>query len=178
MFCQKCGAAMPDGSKVCPKCGAQQGVQPAATTTIEKPKKKKIGMWIALGIVAIIIIAAIVGGGKGDSGTPSAAGTSAQTGETSEAPKNDWDGKFDVENLAMTTDDLGYAHITGSLANLTDKEYKYVQVELNVYDESGAQIGTALANTNNLEAKGTWKFEALGTQTGVKTYKLKDISAY
>jgi hypothetical protein len=117
-------------------------------------------------------------GNKGDGGTPSAAGTSAQAGATSQAPKNDWDGKFDVSNLTMTTDEMGYAHITGTVTNLKDKEYSYVQLEFNVYDESGAQIGTALANTNNLESKGAWKFEALGTQTGVKTYKLKDVTAY
>ena len=83
MYCQKCGAEMPDGSKVCPKCGAQQGVQSSATTaTIEKPKKKKIGLWIALGIVAIIIIAAVVGGGKDDNSTTTSGANGAKAATT------------------------------------------------------------------------------------------------
>ena len=36
----------------------------------------------------------------------------------------------------------------------------YLQIEYNLYDADGAQIGTALANINNLKAGGTWKFEA------------------
>jgi len=176
MFCQKCGAEMPDGSKVCPKCGEAQGqtVQPEKAV---KPKKKKGLIWAGV-IVLLIIIIAVSTGHKDDDGPAAATSASAQAGETSQAPKNDWDGKFDVKDLAMTSDELGYGHITGTLTNLKDKEYKYVQLEFNVYDESGAQIGTALANTNNLEANGTWKFEALGTQTGVKNYKLKDVTAY
>lgn len=32
MFCSKCGAQIPDDSKVCPKCGARLGVQNDATS--------------------------------------------------------------------------------------------------------------------------------------------------
>lgn len=196
MYCQKCGKEIPDGSTFCPECGATQGVQPtpgagatpvqssmtSVNASAQKPKKKT-ALWIVLGILAVIIIAAAIGGGKNDSGsTGTGTGTSAQTetsdAATSETPQNSWDGKFNVTDLASTTDQFGYMHITGTVTNLKNKEYSYIQVEINLYDDSGAQIDSTLANANNLEANGTWKFEAIAMTTGVASYKLKDITAY
>ncbi len=51
---------------------------------------------------------------------------------------------------------------------------------LNLYDEDGNQIGTALDNLNNLADGGTWKFKAMGIDTtgDVASWELADISAF
>ena len=48
------------------------------------------------------------------------------------------------------------------------------------YDADGAQVGTALANTNNLKAGGTWKFEAVGTASPdeVASYERVDVTGF
>lgn len=71
-------------------------------------------------------------------------------------------------------------YVTGTLTNNTDDEMGYIQVEYNLYDADGAQVGTALANTSNLKAGGTWKFEALGTASPdeVASYELADVTSF
>ncbi len=65
MFCQKCGAEMPEGTKFCPSCGAPTGG--AQTAQPEKKKKKRRPVLGAiLLILGILIIVGVVSGG-GDS---------------------------------------------------------------------------------------------------------------
>ena len=63
MFCQKCGAEMPDGTKFCPSCGAPTEAGPA----IQPQKKKKKGHPVLVTILVIlgvfVLIGAIAGGG-------------------------------------------------------------------------------------------------------------------
>ena len=47
-----------------------------------------------------------------------------------------------------------------------------------LYDEEGNQIGTAMDNINDLEAGGTWKFEAVSWEEGVASYRLAEISGF
>lgn len=72
------------------------------------------------------------------------------------------------------------AVITGALTNNTDEEKRYIQVEYVIYDAEGAQIGTALANTNNLKAGGTWKYEAYSTvsPSEVDSWELADVTGF
>lgn len=54
MFCQKCGAEMPDGSKVCPQCGEAQGA--AAPVKVEPaPKAKGETAKLVIGIISIVL---------------------------------------------------------------------------------------------------------------------------
>lgn len=71
-----------------------------------------------------------------------------------------------------------YGSIGGTVKNNTDHQYSYVQVEINLYDAEGAQVGSTLANANNLEAGGTWKFKAVILNEGVKTYKIKEVTGF
>lgn len=80
--------------------------------------------------------------------------------------------------VKSSTDDFGYLTLEGTIKNSTDKKASYVQVEFNVYDKDGNQIGTALDNINNLEAGGTWKFKVMALVQGTKTYKLVEISGW
>ena len=73
----------------------------------------------------------------------------------------------------------GLAYITGIVTNNGEKQYLYAQVEINLYDKDGALIESTLANINNLEPYGTWKFKALiSNPENINSYKLKGITAY
>lgn len=52
--------------------------------------------------------------------------------------------------------------ITGKVKNNTNKNYSYVQITFNLYDKDDNLVGTAMDNINNLEANGTWIFNAIG----------------
>ncbi len=57
---------------------------------------------------------------------------------------------------------LGYSvEIKGALKNTGKREYSYVSISFTLYDESGANIGQALANMNNLAAGETWRYKAV-----------------
>lgn len=69
-------------------------------------------------------------------------------------------------------------YVVGTVKNNTKKEYGYVQVEINLYDKDGAQVGSTLANANNLEAGGTWKFKAFVLEENAASYKIKDVTGF
>lgn len=91
-----------------------------------------------------------------------------------------------IEEFSLSKETAGYSdgfafYIEGGIRNNTNKQYSYVQVSFNLYDKNGVQIGTALANVNNLEPNGVWKFKAIGLggeANDVKTYKLMEIVGY
>nr|DAZ17151.1 MAG TPA: Protein of unknown function (DUF3426) [Caudoviricetes sp.] len=179
MKCTKCGAEFE--GKFCPECGnPAPGTQPNQAAPAAQPKKKKRGCLTAIVvIVALGIVGAALsqGGSKGSDSSAVTAGTSQAASTTASVAGNKWDDKFEVKDLALNGSGID-AKVTGSIVNKTDKEYGYLQVEINLYDDSGAQIGSTLANVNNLEAKGTWKFEAYTMKEGVKSVKLKDVVGF
>jgi hypothetical protein len=72
--------------------------------------------------------------------------------------------------------DKADGYIGGTIKSNTDKTYSYVQVSINLYDASGAQIGSTIANTNNLEPYGTWKYKAPVLYKDVATYKVMTVT--
>lgn len=76
--------------------------------------------------------------------------------------------------------DGGYGSYTvaGTFTNTSGKEMTYVQVSYRMMDASGAQIGTAFANTNNLPDGSSWKFEAVyfDTSAAPASFELADVS--
>ena len=77
---------------------------------------------------------------------------------------------------------LGYsATIKGVALNTSGHDLSYASVEFSVYDASGNNLGTALANINNLGEGDTWRFEAAlfnFPSTRPSSYKLVEITAY
>ncbi len=63
MFCLRCGAQIPDDSVFCAKCGAsvQAGSQPAPVDSAALEKKSKKGL--VIGIIAAVLVLALVAGG-------------------------------------------------------------------------------------------------------------------
>ena len=128
--------------------------------TRKKPIYKKWWFWVII-VVVVIGIA-----GAGTQNNPSIPSSTSGTQE-----------KFSLIDSEGSHDGFAY-YVTGSIKNNTDKEYSYVQVTFNLYDAEGAQIGTAMANINNLEANGTWKFKAIGGTEEAASYKLAEITGW
>lgn len=85
----------------------------------------------------------------------------------------------DLELLDADSYSDGYlSYVTGHIRNNTNKEYLYVQVSINLYDDAGTQVGSTLANVNNLAPGGTWAFEALITSDLATQYRIVDITGY
>lgn len=88
------------------------------------------------------------------------------------------DTALSVADIAFKQSRAGNPTVTGTVKNSSSKKYGYVQVQFNLYDKAGAQVGSALANINNLEPNGTWKFEAIVLQDNVATARLESVSGF
>ncbi|HLK57227.1 MAG TPA: FxLYD domain-containing protein [Chthonomonadaceae bacterium] len=69
-------------------------------------------------------------------------------------------------------------YIVGAVYNPSGHHYRYVQVEINLYDAEGNQVGSTLDNVNNLEPEGTWRFRAMVLRNNASKYKIMRITAY
>lgn len=87
--------------------------------------------------------------------------------------------QFDISETTTSFDGITY-YIEGTITNKTNSKMSYVQVIFNLYDETGAQVGTAMDNVNNLEANGKWKFKAMSLDFDgkAKSYKLSEITGF
>lgn len=84
----------------------------------------------------------------------------------------------DLELVDHSTEsDGGLRYVVGHIKNNTEKTYAYVQVSINLYND-GTQVGSTLANVNNLEPGGIWEFKALISQDSATEYKIADISGW
>ncbi len=97
-----------------------------------------------------------------DGGNAAAGGGNAETEEGSDVTKGK---NIAIAEGAVATveyhEGLGYSvDIKGALKNTGKRNYTYVSISFTLYDESGANIGQALANMNNLAAGETWKYKA------------------
>ena len=68
--------------------------------------------------------------------------------------------------------------VTGTITNTSGTAKSYVQVSFGLYDASGALLGTALANVNNLASGTDWKYSAIGAVARFATCKAADVSAF
>ena len=125
--------------------------------------KKPIGKIILIVVVALIAIGAI--GSMAGKGAKSEKAASSDSSATEQAEQDTEEQEpYTIAEEAEDRSDY-YFKITGILTNNSNSDKDYIQVEYVLYDADGNQIGTALANTNNLKAGGTWKYEATSFKT-------------
>lgn len=69
MFCLKCGEVIPDGSTICPKCGADPAEKKGEVSTADIERKKNL--WTKMpkaakfgiaGVIAVVVIVLIING--------------------------------------------------------------------------------------------------------------------
>lgn len=101
------------------------------------------------------------------------------SGDASTDSSEAQDSKYSITDEQLTED--GYiTKITGTYTNTSGKELSYVELDYNLYDSDGAQIGTAFTNTTNLADGASWKFEALCSKDAdeIASYQLTDVTAH
>ena len=130
---------------------------------MEEEKKKK-GKGKVIGIIAIVVIVLIAIGAC--SGSDEVSSDQGDTSTDTSAKQEEKAPEYAIEGEELVDEGYGFCKITGTLTNNSGSDKEYVQVEYVLKDADGAQIGTALANTNNLADVGVWKFEAVGSVSG------------
>lgn len=84
---------------------------------------------------------------------------------------------LELQNVSSTSD--GYTrYVVGKIKNNTNRKYGYVQVEINLYDKSGQQVGSTLDNVNNLEPGAVWSFKAPILEDQATKFKVADITGF
>lgn len=153
--CKYCKSEMDLQAKVCPNC---------------RRKQSNVTRNIILGVVGFILFWAFVLTIT-DSSPVSNNNNTNNSGQN--ANTNTQQEKFSVIEHSTKNDEY-WTYIIGTIKNNTNKNYSYVQIEINLYDADGNLVDSTFDNVNNLEANGTWKFEAMATNE-FTTYKIKDI---
>lgn len=159
--CKYCKSEIEKDAKICPNC---------------KKKQNKIPVWVI--IIIVVVIFAAIGGSNGSSNNSSNNSNSSTSKKKTESKE-----KFSIIEGTEKgySDDYGFAYyIEGTIQNNTDKTYSYVQVSYNVYDSNNNNLGTCIANNNNLGGKETWKYKAIcsGDAKSIATYKLNEIKGW
>ncbi|MCH4221484.1 MAG: FxLYD domain-containing protein [Eggerthellaceae bacterium] len=175
--CKKCGALIPKYSDRCPNCGANL-----------KPLYKKAWFWVLIVLLVFLLCLGSCAASCSKAVNDSTNSISTKTTDSSSSAQSSGTAKSDDASKQKYTIadeqivDSGYGNykITGTFTNTTDKEVKYVQVEYVLKDASGAQIGTATANTTNLAANTPWKFEAaaLSPNGTPASFELKQVTGF
>ncbi|MGB4107839.1 MAG: FxLYD domain-containing protein [Alphaproteobacteria bacterium] len=147
---------------------------------------KTTGMSVSTGVRMVLFFVLLMGGAASmpqtefavntfevsQADSPAAATTTA-TAKKEAPPK----GLF-VEEFSLQMDAYGVGKIVGTLKNTTGREYGYIQIEFNLYDAGGNQVGSTLANINNLEPGRTWKFEAPVLTGEATEAQVKNITSF
>jgi len=122
-------------------------------------------------VIALLVLTLVAGqfmlGCSDRTPTPS-----TSEGEKSERPD------LEVSNVHSENGEFGFCYVCGTVTNNTDQTYSYVQVEINLYDDSGQQVGNTFDNVNNLEPGGSWNFRALVMEEKATKYKVVNVSGW
>ncbi len=79
---------------------------------------------------------------------------------------------------ATTKSDEYTRYVTGTVRNNTEHTYSYVQISINLYDGSRNQVGSTMANVNNLEPGSTWNFKAIVLEDSATSFKVKEVTGF
>ena len=166
------------------------GVAFAVVGLVGTLRGKKSGRGLAIASVAVNVAAVAIvlatqsaysaaideaASGTVQTSDGASAAAPAAEGTTSAEPAD----KYSIDGEELGGDAYS-CKISGVYTNKAGKDLSYVQVSYNLFDADGNQIGTALANTNNLADGGTWKFEAFGSVAvdEVASYKIGDVTGF
>lgn len=151
--CPSCGLKVSSKAKSCPGCG-----HPIAA------KRYGCGTLLALVVCGLFVWSA----------THSVMHPESILGSPG-APHHD---DLEVIESHGDFDQLGILHVKGTAKSNSDRSFSYAQVEINLYDKKGVQVGSTMANINNLTPHGTWKFEAVAAASNISTFRVMRIDGF
>ena len=158
--CKVCGEEIAKSAKTCPKCGARN--------------KRGVRFFVGalLFFVGVLILTSAFGGGGKD-----AADISGQNAIQAMNNKVASTKLEEAEAPCIVTDEYGIKTINGSFKNISDTSIYYAQISFALFDDSGAQVGSAFANINNLAKDAVWKFSATPLTTeDFTSFELSEIA--
>lgn len=65
--------------------------------------------------------------------------------------------------------------IVGTIKNNSSSSYGYVEININLLDNNGNQVGSTISNVENLQANGNWKFRAVVIEKNVSKFTVVSI---
>jgi len=140
-----------------------------------KPKIKLIVVAVVVILAVVVVLALCLSPESDPNSNP---GTMQNSTAVTKKKLEISETKMSVEYNSL----LGYSvKIPGLAKNVSSKNFSYASVEFSVYDKSGYNIGTALANVNNIASGDTWRFEAVlidFPETEPVSFKLADVTAW
>lgn len=92
--------------------------------------------------------------------------------------EHDADGLVLLRKTLKCQGDHRRTEITGTVVNRRSRNLRTTRIMFNLYDASGAQIGTAADIVSGLEAGGRWSFKAVAYREGVVTYKVSELEGW
>ena len=160
MFCPNCGKEIDDKAVMCPHCQKELFVKP----------KNNIGRNIAIGCLTPIIILILM------ATIPSFMNSSSNNSTNQQTKSKP---KLEVLNsYNCNVSSYGGRAICGTVINNTDRTYGYAQIQINLYDKNGTQIGNTMDNINNLAPHSKWNFKAVVIEDRADNYKIVDVSGF
>lgn len=83
-----------------------------------------------------------------------------------------------LEVISYSTESDGYfQYVVGEIRNNSNKNYSYVQVEINLLN-GDAVVGSTLDNLNNLAPGQIWKFKAPVFENNVTSFQIVDVTGF
>lgn len=83
-----------------------------------------------------------------------------------------------VEHWEWGRAQFGSQAIVGTAINRSGREVGYAEVDFNLYDDAGNQVGSAMANIVDWEPGKRWAFEAMVLERNATWAKLKGITGW
>lgn len=82
--------------------------------------------------------------------------------------------------LSQHGENDGFAvHITGSVVNTCDHDFRYVQIVFKLQDSSGAVVGNATGNALDIAAGQTWAYKAIGSAPeGSSNFNMTELTGH
>jgi hypothetical protein len=75
-----------------------------------------------------------------------------------------------------TIGEAGSMHVTGVVRNTSTQTHRRVKVDIILYDETDARIGSTSTTTENLVPGATWQFEAPVSTDRVARYEIERVT--
>lgn len=169
--CSICGAEIAANAKLCPQCGSKN----------KKPVYKR-GWFIALIVVVLLLGIGMSGDDEEtDVQKPSSEVQQSELDDDKEQKDEDAaniiDGFEIMGDFTYEYDGFSY-YIKGKVKNCKGRDLSYAQISFNLYDEDGAQIGTAFDNISGLKKDGIWKFEAMVLDEDVDSWEFDSMDSW
>ena len=124
--------------------------------------KKKVGLILGCILFIILAVGSVPSGKKDNVQVNSGSNQGAETSESSGSNSEQQQGtkkEYEISDVKLKSDQFA-TYVTGVLQN-NGGQKGYVQIMIPCYDKDGAKLGDALANVNDIEANGKWKFKAM-----------------